>query len=362
MRIVHLAANLDIGGLERQVVELAFQQGNSGHEASIYCLMHEGSLAGEARRRGIPVFSFSKPPGLSYATVQRLTMQLRRDRPDVLHTHNAVVHHYGVVAGTLARIPRVINTQHGASTLTDDRKLAKIFNATMPWTDAVVMVSEKVRTSLVDYARIPPRKTSVIRNGILLPAYQDFRANPGSRRPKIRFGTVGRLAPVKDHRTLIEAFREVSRHLPCAELHIVGDGPLRSELSSRIASLGLTEKVQLHGTRDDVGAFLSGLDIFVLSSRSEGVPMAVLEAAAVGLPMVSTRVGGVPEVSCPETTEYCEPGRPADLAAAMLRMARRPDLAEMGAMARDQAKAHTIEGTWSEYRELLHSLNGNSRL
>jgi len=358
MRIVHLAANLEVGGLERQVIELAYQQIQSGHETSIYCLMEEGALACEARSRGIPVVSFDKPAGLSCFTAKRLTVQLLRDGPHVLHTHNAVVHHYGVVAATLARIPRVINTQHGTATLMQDRRLARIFSATMPWTDAVVMVSEKVRSCLVRKAGIPSRKTRVITNGILLPAFQNFRANPGSQRPKIRFGTVGRLAAVKDHRTLIQAFRDVLKAIPCAELHIAGDGPLRTELSSQIAALGLSAKIHLHGSRNDIGNFLSDLDIFVLSSLSEGVPMALLEASAVGLPVVSTNVGGIPEVSSAETTEYCEPARPAAMADAMLRMARRPDLAAVGAMARDQADAHGIDGTWRQYRELLQSLNG----
>lgn len=353
MRIVHLVANLDVGGLERQVIELAVEQRKAGHDPFIYSLFHEGALAGEARARGIPLISFEKPPGLSVSTILRLIRQLRVECPEVLHTHNAVVHHYGVAAAKWCRVSRVINTQHGSGTLTQDRRLSRIFLATMPWTDWVVMVSEEVRSCLIDLAGLPAHKSHVIRNGIPLDAFRGFRADPGVRFPKIRFGTVGRLAAVKDHRTLIAAFRQVLDTMPFAELHIAGDGPLRGRLTEEVRSFKLEESVWMHGTRGDVGQFLSGLDIFVLSSLTEGLPVALLEAVAVGLPVVSTRVGEVPEVTAAGVAEYCRPGRAEDLARAMLKMANRTDLAAIGRRASSLASEFGIDRTSDGYLSLM---------
>ena len=114
MRIVQFVNNLDMGGLERLAVDLARCQLAEGHWAAIYCLTHPGRLAAEAAGMGISVHSFQKPPGPNLSTIFDIAKQLRRDRPDVLHAHNHLVHHYGVAAALLARVPVVVNTRHRA--------------------------------------------------------------------------------------------------------------------------------------------------------------------------------------------------------------------------------------------------------
>lgn len=357
MRIVQLVANLDIGGLERQTIDLAQQQKLSGHDPRIYCLFHEGSLAAEAASLGIPVTPFHKPPGFSWATLRQIVRQLRLDRPDIVHTHNAVVHHYGAAAAKIAGVRVVVNTQHGTDTLTCDKKLSRIFNLTMPWTGSVVMVAESVRKDLTaNNQPIPLAKTRVIHNGIRLAKFESHEARPGSHGAQTWFGTVGRLKLVKDHQTLISAFALVLAQLPGAALHIAGDGPLRSELEALSRSLGLEKNVVFHGARNDVALFLSTLDIFVLSSVTEGLPVAALEAMAVGLPIVSTRAGGAAEIASANITEFCEPSQPKALAEAMLRMARRPDLAELGQAARKLSRSHGVDRTWLQYEDLFQKL------
>lgn len=355
MRIVHLVANLDTGGLERQVVDLAREQALSGDHPSIYCLFNDGELAPEALKSGLAVTAFRKPPGLSLQTLLDIVAQMKIDRPDVLHTHNAVVHHYGVAAAKLAHVPRIVNTQHGTGTLSRDARLARIFRFSTQWTDSVVMVSEEVRSFLVAKRGIPSEKTAVILNGVPLSRFQSHLAKPGSRLPVIRFGSVGRLAREKDHATLIEAFLQVRAHLPSAELHIAGDGPLRQTLNDQIARLGLTQNVTLHGMRNDIGRFLADLDVFVLSSLTEGLPLVLLEASAVGLPIVSTRVGGVGEIAAAGQFEFCVPGSPYDLAQSMLSLAGR-DLPQLGASIRLLSASQGIEHTAHRYRSLILEL------
>jgi len=163
-------------------------------------------------------------------------------------------------------------------------------------------------------------------------------ARPGSNWPRIRFGAVGRLSEQKDHATLIRAFAQVVTQMPQAELHVLGDGPMRSALEELIGSLKLRDSVTLHGARSESASFFATLDVFVLSSLYEGLPVVALEAMAAGLPIVSTRVGGTPEVAPEgEAAWYCEPASPERLAELMIETGRRTDLAAIGERARKLA-------------------------
>jgi len=200
----------------------------------------------------------------------------------------------------------------------------------------------------------PEAKSEVILNGIPLEPFQQLRAAPGSMRPKIRFGTIGRLVKAKAHGDLLEAFALVARELPEAELDIWGYGPLQAELEDRIAALELGSRVHYRGPASNPAEALRTLDIFVLSSISEGLPLVILEAMAAGLPIVSTRAGGVAEVA-PEGTAawFAEPGNPASLAEAM-RQAAVSDLAAAGCVAYEIAsRDYGVETMQRHYESLF---------
>ena len=370
MRIVQFVYNLDMGGLERLAIDLAQCQLAEGHEPLIYCLTYPGRLAPEAAAMGISVQSFEKPAGPNLGTVWKIAKQLRRDRPDVLHTHNHLVHHYGVVAGLLAGVPVVVNTRHraeprlvngpGGWQVTPEsraKKSDRIFRATLPWTDSVVMISESTRQFFIRHCGIPPAKTRVILNGAHLEKFLNAPAHPGSAPPRVRFGITARLVQDKDHFSLLRAFAAVAAVVPGAELHIAGDGPLRDRLSSLAQELNLTNRVTFLGALSDIPQFLSQLDIFVLSSLNEGLPLALLEAMAAGLPIVATRAGGVEEAAVDGHNAFLSaPGDWNGLAEAMIRMARVPDLARMGAVGREIVQdKFRIEQTWQEYYKLFQS-------
>ena len=371
MRIVQLVNNLDMGGLERMVLDLAQCQHAEGHETSIYCLTHPGRLAAEAENSGIKVHSFDKPGGASPGTVFKIARQLRIDRPQVLHSHNHLVHHYGVVAAKLAGVPVLVNTRHGServmsssptgsfvSTVPVDRLSDLIYRATLPFVDAVVLISEATRKFYVQHRGVPASKARVILNGAHLEKFLESPAHPGGSPSRIRFGTAARLVPVKDHYSLLRAFATVVRDIPHAELAIAGDGPLRRELEAFTNKQNLSERVKFVGALPDTPKFLSELDIFVLSSLSEGMPISLLEAMAAGLPIVSTRAGGVDEVALEGQNAFlAEPADVEGLAQALIKMARRSDLAQMGAIGLEKAKTgFHIEQSWAEYHKLFLSL------
>jgi len=373
MRIAQIVANLDIGGLERLAVDLAGAQKAAGHLPTIYCLGKKGVFAAQAESTGIPVIAFEKGAGMSPRTVWQIAQQLRRDRPDVLHGHNHLVHHYAVAASRLAGVPVVANTRHGAEVRilekpdgsgfyrndeSPDKKADMIFRAALPWTDALIFISEDTRRFFVEHRGIPIEKTHVILNGAPLEPFLARMAAPGSVPSRFRFGTAGRLVPVKNHLLLIDAFAIVARTLANAELHIAGDGPMLRRVEQKIEEHGIQQRVFLHGALADMPGFMSGLDAFVLSSLSEGLPITILEAMAAGLPIASTRVAGVPEAA-PEgqVALYSENGDTDGLAQAMIALANRADLVEMGQRGRRSAQTRfTIEHTWKEHHMLFQSL------
>src|SRR5580700_8823133 len=256
MKIVQLLPSLDFGGMERLAVDLARQQKAEGHETSIYCTSHPGQLAPEAEAANVPVHSFGKTTGFSLHLILDLASRLRVDRPDILHAHNALVLHYAIAAACLARVPVVVNTRHGGNGNWDPH-CERIWRQAVRWTDAVVFVSEGVREFYVTRDQLSTRNTSVIYNGIDVDKFTSRPAHPTAALPRFRLGCVGRLVPAKDHITLIRSFAIVSAAVPMAELHILGDGPCRAVIAQTAESLGIANRVFLHGASLDVPGFLS---------------------------------------------------------------------------------------------------------
>ena len=357
MKIVQILPSLDVGGMERLVVAIVRQQQLEGHQPILYCTTHAGAMASQVERLGVPLIAFDKGPGFSLSLVRAIQKQLLADQPDVVHTHNALVHHYGVIASRLASVPVVVNTRHGYGSFGWDRKRETIFNAMARWTDAIVMVSRGVQDYFVTERRIDRGRTHVILNGTNLDPFLAHPALPGSHRPVFRFGTVGRLNVAKNHVLLVQAFAKILPQLPNAELHILGEGECRPQIEAQIAELGVADRVVLHGYSDDVPGFLERLDAFVLSSSSEGLPLAVLEAMAAGLPIVSTRLPGVEEVA-PEgrVAWYSRLEDADDLARMMMRVASLSDLSAVGGVSRIQSRQFGIADMWHRYQQLFEDL------
>ena len=338
LRIVQIVETLAVGGLEVMAVNLAIAHRNAGHFSAIYTVFEPGALEKDARAAGVPVIPFHKKKGFSPKAIVGILRRLRADRAQVVHTHNSSIHHYGALSGCLAGAA-VVNTRHGLA-LHSSKKQELYFKAVLPLTKTVVFVCESGRRYYANKGMAPKRKSQVIVNAIPIERFQAFRASPGSRRPALRFGTMGRLVKAKAHHDLLQAFAAIAPELPGAELEIWGTGALQSELENQISTRGLAGCVRYRGLAVKPAEVFQNLDVFVLSSTAEGGPLVIMEAMAAGLPIVSTRVGAIAEVlSDSSGVWFAEPGNPASLADSM-RKAAASDLAAVGQTAYDAAARH----------------------
>jgi glycosyltransferase involved in cell wall biosynthesis len=372
MNITHFVENLNRGGLERMVLELVKLQHRQGHRCQVVCLYEPGSQAHELDELGIPVSACGKRQGLDLRALQRARKMIRSHATEVLHTHNAVAHYQAVLASCGLAMGQVINTRHGMGG--NNRRAGRrewLYRRALLRTHTVVAVCEAARHDAIERGIVPRAKARVVPNGIEVddfPVASDAMNERLLRMLKLParmrvIGSVGRLNWAKDQASLIRAFRQVRERRDDAVLVLIGDGELRTELRQCAFDEGVAGNVYFLGDRDDVRELLQGFDLFVLSSLSEGYSMALLEASAVGLPIVATDVGGNSEiVHDGGTGRLVPPGDPQALAEAMLALLREPKEAmAMGNAAREWVEKNgSLEAMAMGYDRLYHATTGRA--
>lgn len=363
LRIVHVVESLAIGGLERVVLALSGWQMRRGQSPRIVCLFDEGALAPQAAAQGIEVVALDKRAGVDLRAARRLRAVLREAVPDVLHTHNPMSHYYAAAASLGLGIRRVVNTRHGMGPSGgSSSRLERLYRLSLSVTDDAVAVCHAGRDRFVAAGIIPPRLARVVHNGIDVGAFGASRGHAGAALRSefgiawdaVIVGTVGRLSAVKDMRSMLEAVSLLDRDLPWM-LVIVGDGEQRRALEQAAGALGIATRVRFAGMRADVPELLGGFDVFVQSSRSEGYSLALVEAAASGLPIVATRVGGNAEIVADAGTGHLVPAaQPQALARALEPLVADAGLRQrMGAAGRRWALAHgSIDAMGQSYLDL----------
>lgn len=338
--IAHVLYRLDTGGMERMLVTV-INHTQDHYRHAVICLAGFGTLRHEIESSDVECLSLDKKPGKDWLCHWRLWRVLRRLKPDLVHSYNLGTLDMAPVA-RLAGVPCVVHAERGRDAedpTGESRKYRRLRRWMAPFIARYLPVSRDLEGWLLDDVGIDESKVLCISNGIDVrkfavhsgpvesrPLLGDF-APPGS----LLIINVSRLDAVKDQAGLIDAFQALcsreEQAAPHLKLAIVGEGKERVNLESQIAQLGLEDSVRLLGNRQDVPALLSEADIFVLSSIAEGMPGAVLEGMASGLPVVATRVGGVTEIVADgETGSLVDPSDPEALAVALGRYVRDPDL------------------------------------
>jgi glycosyltransferase involved in cell wall biosynthesis len=288
----------------------------------------------------------------------RLARAFRSARADAVHCHNLAATVVAAPAAWVSGVRTILATRHGLVGPPQPGNREGRFWTVARACDHVVAVCEAAQQHLKRGAGNAAAKVVLIRNGAS-PAVGGRLASPGARAgSRFTLVCVARLNAIKGHRSLLQALALVRRDIPVVRLVLVGDGPERTALEALSGQLGLADRVEFVGERLNPGQWLEAADLFVLPSETEGLPVALIEAFAAGLPVVVTDVGGMPElVNRAAAGSVVPPADPRALADAIVARAASPaGLAASGSRAlqfyRDQL---TPERMHADYWRLMNA-------
>lgn len=361
--VVHIIYRLDIGGLETVLVEFINRCQEDEFKHVILCLTDFTSFKNRIRNKNIKVIALHKKPGNDIGAFFNIFSLLKSIKPEVVHTYNISCLEYQLAA-FLARIHLRIHAEHGRdnSDIYGENKKYNLLRKVMDWVVHYwVPVSEDLKNWLIEKVKIPEKKVILIHNGVDLETFNLGRQCTTDRREFV-VGTVGRLDAVKDHKNLIVAFSQVYEKFKqdgvSLRLKIVGEGVERLSLEKLIAKLALENFIELQGAKENIAEILNGFDVFVLSSRAEGIPMTVLEACSSGLPVVATDVGGLREIIEENGSIgfLVPPEEPEALAEAICKYYNDADLIyQHGSLGKERmAEKFSLNKMTSEYLALYH--------
>jgi len=347
LRLLFVVGNFVAGGAERHLLELWRRIDRDRFDVRIACFRAEGQFWPDVQALGLPVTELRVGRRIydasGVAGFARLVALVRAFRPHVIHGYLFGPNLFAALAGRIAGVPVVAVAKRNVDAFETPRQVFAQRIAHRLATH-VTAVSDAVADTVVKLG-VPRNRITVIPNGV---DASRFVMGGGALAPASApvVGSVGCLAPRKDYGTLLDALAELRRRGVPFTAMLVGDGPDRAMLEARATALGIADAVQFLGERPDVERLLPGFDVFVLSSREEGIPNALLEAMAAGRPAVVTDVGGNREVLRDGDTGWIVPAQsPAALADALAAVLGDPaEARRRGERARtDTRERHSID-------------------
>ena len=362
-KVLFFTVDSRIGGTEKMVISLAASLPKEEFSVSILTIKPAGPLHEMARVSGIPAYTLGIRSRLNgFLAPLRLFRFLLKNRFDVLQTFLFLANNLGRVVGWAANVPVRIGSQH--STDYWRRSYHNLLDwVTAPFGRIVVSVSQAGRNMLIRKVGFAPGKVIVIPNGVppaaVIPK-DKAREILGFSGEEFLIGSAGNLRAPKGYQYLLPAFREVVLKHPEAKLLIAGEGPLRKTLEKFSRRLEISKKVFFLGFQNDLTVFYSGLDLFVMPSLWEGMPVALLEALSYGLPVVATAVSGIPEVVRDGVEGLLvAPANPQQIATGMLELLGNPQKRlEMGGQGRarienEYSREKMVAAYANLYREMV---------
>ena len=384
IRVARVIARLNIGGPAQHAILLTAGLDRTRFATTIITGVvgqGEGDFSGLARARGvdpvvIPELGRAIRPGRDLTALVKLVRLFRALRPDIVHTHTAKAGTLGRLAAWLTRVPVKVHTFHGhvldgyfSPAVT--RVFVGMERALARGTDRLVTVSPRLRTELLTMGIGRPDQVEVIPLGLDLERFRRACPRAPALRPALSIasgvpllGIVGRLVPIKDHPTLFQAMALLQTSNPPVHLAVVGDGEERARLEELAGRLGLGHRIHFLGWRTDLETILREVDVVLCTSKNEGTPVALIEAMAAGVPVLSTDVGGVADlVAHGETGWLVRPGDPPSLAEAIRHLlgdeALRARLAAAGSAV--ALERHGVEGLIRRVETLYMALTAGKK-
>lgn len=364
--------SLHPGGTERLVVDMALAL-SPAYRLSVVCLDEPGLWAAHLREKGIDVTCVWRQPGLDFGVAVKLAQHFRRHRIDIIHAHQCTAWFYSALSRLLHERPRLLFEEHGRFFPEMKNWKRALVNRSLvrKLTHRFVAVSEDVRRRLKIYEGLNGTRIEVVYNGVSPEsrltdaAREQLRSQLGFGAGDFVVGTVGRFDPIKNLPLLVHSVAQAGKDIPALKGLLVGDGPDFPEIQALVEKLGLAQNIVLTGFREDARQLVQCLDLFVLSSFSEGTSMALLEAMAAGIPVAVTDVGGNPEIVEKDRTGWVIPsGDLEGLVTAILEAGQNRALTHSYAEAgRDRYMKHfTFDRMLGHYQRIYHDLlDGNAR-
>jgi glycosyltransferase involved in cell wall biosynthesis len=302
MKILHLIETSGPGGAEKVLLSLA-KNLNKNYDCSVG-LIKNGWLYGKLKENGIKAEII--PPGglFDLKLIRNLVTHIKGEKIDLIHSHLLDMNFYSSIAAKFTGTPH-ISTEHGDvhhfSKRMDFKTRLKI-KILAKFSNKLVFVSNFTKRQFLKIANLPEEKTSIIYNGIDIDEYQKpidknkKKGEIGIKEDEFVIGNIANLYPVKGQIYLLRAAKKVLKEIPNTKFLIIGRGELENELKREAQNLGIVSYVKFLGFREDVKELYKIMDVFVLSSLTEGLPLSLIEAMASKVPVVATDVGGIPEV------------------------------------------------------------------
>ena len=309
-KILHVTFNMNFGGAEKVIQHLVENLDSDEFISDVVCIDPEvGPLGKKLIEQGYSVVHLDRKQGLDLSIIRKLNKLINEGQYNVVHCHQYTPYLYGVLASIPTKA-RVIFTEHGRFYPDFGTLKRKAANRVLQLiTYKIVAISEATKRALVKHENFSASSIQVIYNGIedmssQLADSEATREQWSIPADHTVLGTISRLQPIKNQKLMIEAFAEIVKTCPDSCLMFVGDGPVRENLETQALNLGLQDKTIFTGFQDDPHQFHRMIDVFLLSSFSEGTSMTLLEAMSHSKPCVVTDVGGNTEVVENEKTGY----------------------------------------------------------
>lgn len=292
IKIVYIITSLGFGGAERPLLDLVKFINRSKLNISVATVVGGGPLEQEFKNLGVEVKVFKKKTKLGLETISSLKKYLEEKKPDIVHTHLFAGDFWGKVAARKAKVPIIVSTEQNLN-LDEGWIKGLIKTKTYRFTNRVITISKAIKDYTVKAYKVNPEKIEVIYSGIDL---DKFSYQPKDLGLEPKLGIIGRLEKQKGHKYLLKALVNVLKDFPQAQLWIIGEGSLHSQLERQARQLKIDKNVKFLGARKNIPEILAGLDIFVMPSLWEGLGVAAIEAQACGVPVIASKVDGLKEV------------------------------------------------------------------
>ncbi|MFA5644637.1 MAG: glycosyltransferase [Patescibacteria group bacterium] len=291
IKILYIIPSLSSGGAERFILDLIYSLDKNIFEPSLLLFDKKGLFYDEAINKGIKIETLKKNFKLDLFNFYKIYKYIKKEKPAIVHTQLGG-DIYGKLATKLIGGIKIVSTEQNV--LQNDNIVNTFLKKiTANFSDKIIAISSAVKDDIIARYKLPASKVELIPNGVNIEKFNKTEKDSSDNK-KIFLGSIGRLVPQKNFSLLFQALSLVdNKNFEC---QIVGEGELKTKLEQEINLLGLSDKVKLLGSRNDINNFLVKLDFFVLPSKWEGLGVVLLEAGLAKLPVLASATGGITDI------------------------------------------------------------------